>query len=513
MSLADAPVRVRFAPSPTGALHVGGVRTALFNYLFARRHGGEFLLRIEDTDQTRFVPGAEEYILEALAWCGITPDLGPHTGGPDAPYRQSERKPMYRQYAEQLIRAGHAYYAFDTEAELEQMRERLKAAGNAAPQYNYVTREYMHNSLRLPADEVSRRLDAGEPYVIRVKVPRKEEIKFYDEIRGWVTVSTTQMDDKVLLKSDGMPTYHLANIVDDHLMRITHVIRGEEWLPSAPLHVLLYRLFGWEQPKFAHLPLLLSPDGSGKLSKRDGDKHGFPIFPLDWTDPATGQRSSGYREAGYLPEAFINFLALLGWNPGTDREIFSLEELAQEFSLERVGKSGVKFDKKKSIWFNQYYLRRLSDAELAAAAAPFIERAGLTVPPDLSLERIVGLLRERAEYLTDFASQGRYFFHDPTEFDEKVTAKRWTAEGAAHLAALHDRFADLPDWTAATLKAETEAYGSAAGSGLGQLMPLLRLATTGLGFGPELFELLEVLGRERVLSRLAAAPQRLGVPA
>jgi glutamyl-tRNA synthetase len=492
---------------------VGGVRTALFNYLFARRHGGQFLLRIEDTDQTRFVPGAEDYILEALAWCGITPDLGPHTGGPDAPYRQSERKPMYRQYAEQLIEAGHAYYAFDTEAELDEMRERLKAAGNSAPQYNYVTREYMHNSLRLPADEVSRRLAAGDPYVVRVKVPRKEEIKFYDEIRGWVTVSTTQMDDKVLLKSDGMPTYHLANIVDDHLMRITHVIRGEEWLPSAPLHVLLYRLFGWEQPKFAHLPLLLSPDGSGKLSKRDGDKHGFPIFPLDWTDPATGQRSSGYREAGYLPEAFVNFLALLGWNPGTDREIFTLDELAEVFSLDRVGKSGVKFDKKKSVWFNQHYLRQLSDADLAAAAAPFIERAGLHLPADLSLERIVALLRERAEYLTDFAAQGAYFFADPTAFDEKVVAKRWTTEGAAHLAALHDRLAALPDWTAAALKAETEAYGERAGSNLGQLMPLLRLATTGVGFGPELFELLEVLGRERVLRRLAAAPEHLGVPA
>lgn len=511
MSLADAPVRVRFAPSPTGALHVGGVRTALFNYLFARRHGGQFLLRIEDTDQKRYVPGAEEYILEALAWCGITPDVGPHTGGPDAPYRQSERKPMYRQYAEQLVEAGNAYYAFDTEEEIEDMRERTKAGGNSAPQYNYVTREHMQNSLRLPADEVSRRLEAGEDYVIRVKVPRKEEIRFYDEIRGWVNVSTAQMDDKVLLKSDGMPTYHLANIVDDHLMRITHVIRGEEWLPSAPLHVLLYRLFGWEQPKFAHLPLLLSPDGNGKLSKRDGDKHGFPIFPLDWIDPAKGEKSSGYREAGYLPAAFVNFLALLGWNPGNDREIFSLDELAQEFSLERVGKSGVKFDKKKSVWFNQHYLRQLSAAELAAAAAPFIEQAGYTVPADIPLERIVPLLQERAEYLTDFATQGRYFFEDPTEYDEKVAAKRWTAEGAAHVAALAERFAALDDWTAARLKAETEAYGESAGTGLGQLMPLLRLTTTGVGFGPEMFDLLETLGRERVLRRIAAAKERLVV--
>jgi glutamyl-tRNA synthetase len=350
----EREVRVRFAPSPTGALHIGGLRTALYNFLLARKTGGKFIIRIEDTDQNRFVPGAEEYIMNAMAWCGIVPDESPATGGPYAPYRQSERKPMYMEYAQRLIDEGNAYYAFDTPEELEAMRERLKAAKVATPQYNAITRMTMKNSLTLPEDEVKAKLASGEPYVIRLKVPRKEEVRLNDLIRGWVMVHSSTIDDKVLMKSDGMPTYHLANIVDDHLMKITHVIRGEEWLPSAPLHVLLYKFLGWEDtmPKFAHLPLLLKPDGNGKLSKRDAEMHGFPLFPFEWKDPATGSVAAGFREDGYLPDALVNFLAFLGWNPGTQQEIFSMEELIEAFSVERIGKSGTKFDINKTKWYN-----------------------------------------------------------------------------------------------------------------------------------------------------------------
>ncbi len=375
----DRRVRVRFAPSPTGPLHIGGVRTALYNYLFAHKHGGDFLIRIEDTDQTRFVPGAEEYIIESLKWLGIEASEGIGFGdGKHAPYRQSERKPMYRDFAMQLIASGHAYYAFDTAEELDAMRDRLKAS-NVDAKYDAITRGTMKNSLTLSEDEVKRRLDNGDTYVVRFKLPRKEEVKFEDEIRGWVSFNTNQMDDKVLYKSDGMPTYHLANVVDDYLMQISHVIRGEEWLPSAPLHVLLYRAFGWENvmPKFAHLPLLLKPEGNGKLSKRDGDRLGFPVFPLNWIDPNTQELSSGYREAGYLPEAVVNLLAFLGWNPGTQQELFTLEELVQAFSLDRVSKSGAKFDQNKAKWFNQQYVRQLSDEALAPVLFKALEQAEL----------------------------------------------------------------------------------------------------------------------------------------
>src|SRR5688500_14085852 len=360
-------VRVRFAPSPTGALHIGGVRTALYNFLLARQNKGTMILRIEDTDQNRYVPGAEEYILQSLAWVGITIDEGVGVGGPYAPYRQSERKPMYKQYAQQLIDNGYAYYAFDTEQDLETMRERLKTAGVASPQYNSITRMQMRNSLTLLEDEVKALLDAQTPYVVRLKVPRKEEVRLNDMIRGWVMVHSSQIDDKVLMKSDGMPTYHLANVVDDYLMKISHVIRGEEWLPSAPLHVLLYKFLGWEKqmPEFAHLPLLLKPDGNGKLSKRDADRLGSPIFRLTWQDPETKEVATGYKEAVYLPEAFINFLAFLGWNPGTTQEIFSIEELVQEFSLERINKAGARFDILKAQWYNQHYLRQKPFEELA----------------------------------------------------------------------------------------------------------------------------------------------------
>ncbi|MDA0714671.1 MAG: glutamate--tRNA ligase, partial [Bacteroidetes bacterium] len=354
------PVRVRFAPSPTGPLHIGGVRTALYNYLYAKHHNGQFLLRIEDTDQTRYVEGAEDYILQALKWLGISPDEGVGVGGPHSPYRQSERKEMYRQYADLLIERDWAYYAFDTPEELDEVRERAKQAKVASWQYNHITRNSMKNSLTLPIDTVQKKIADGEPYVIRFKMPRGEEVRFEDEIRGWITVSTDQLDDKVLMKHDGMPTYHLANIVDDHLMEITHVIRGEEWLPSAPLHVMLYQAFEWTAPKFAHLSLILKPDGKGKLSKRDGDAGGFPVFPIEWTDPSTGAVSSGYRESGYYPDALINILAFLGWNPGTTQEIFSKEEMITAFSMERVGKSGAKFDPDKARWFNQQYLRMRS---------------------------------------------------------------------------------------------------------------------------------------------------------
>jgi glutamyl-tRNA synthetase len=360
-------VRVRFAPSPTGALHIGGVRTALYNYLLARQNNGTMILRIEDTDQARYVPGAEEYILEALKWVGVKIDEGVGVGGPHAPYRQSERKPMYMQYAQKLVDEGNAYYAFDTEEDLDVMRERLKTAGVALPQYNSITRMQMRNSLTLLDDEVKALLAAGTPYVIRLKVPRKEEVRLNDLIRGWVMIHSSQIDDKVLMKSDGMPTYHLANVVDDYLMKISHVIRGEEWLPSAPLHVLLYKYLGWEadMPQFAHLPLLLKPTGDGKLSKRDADQMGFPIFPLDWIDPNTGEKATGFRESGYLPEALVNFLAFLGWNPGTTQEIFSMEELIKAFSVERIGKAGAKFDIHKAQWFNQQYLRAKPNELLA----------------------------------------------------------------------------------------------------------------------------------------------------
>ncbi|MBT5977646.1 MAG: glutamate--tRNA ligase, partial [Flavobacteriales bacterium] len=362
-------VRVRFAPSPTGPLHMGGVRTALFNFLFARRSGGKFILRVEDTDQARYVPGAEDYIKEALEWAGMVPDESPWNEGEFGPYRQSDRKEIYRQYADQLIESGHAYYAFDTQEELGEMRERLKRAKVPNPQYNSSVRMTMINSLTLSADEVNAKLTAGEPYTIRVKIPRNEDVRFEDIIRGWVQVNSSNLDDKVIFKSDGMPTYHLANIVDDHLMKISHVIRGEEWLPSAPLHVLLYRFLGWEdtRPEFAHLPLILRPDGNGKLSKRDGDRLRFPVFPLDWTDPSTGEISSGYREKGYYSEAFINMLAFLGWNPGTEKELYTLSELIEDFTLERVGKSGAKFDADKTNWYNQQFLRSKSTEELAFA--------------------------------------------------------------------------------------------------------------------------------------------------
>jgi glutamyl-tRNA synthetase len=507
----ERKVRVRFAPSPTGPLHMGGVRTALYNYLFAKKHGGDMLLRVEDTDQTRFVPGAEQYIVEALEWCGIRFDEGVHIGGPHAPYRQSERKDMYRQYAMQLIDSGHAYYAFDTPEELDDMRERLKAANVASPQYNYITRESMKNSLSLPQDEVARRLAAGDPYVIRMKIPRKEEVRVVDLIRGNVLVHTSQMDDKVLFKSDGMPTYHLANVVDDYLMKITHVIRGEEWLPSAPLHVLLYRYLGWEDvmPQFAHLPLLLKPDGNGKLSKRDGDRLGFPVFPLEWKDPISGEISSGYREKGYIPEAFVNMLALLGWNPGTNQEIFSMQELIEAFSIERISKSGAKFDAAKTKWFNQQYLRQSSDAELAEIFLHMLEEKNVKTSKEY-VEKVCALIKEKAQFVNEFWSLGSYFFEEPTEFDNDLVQKKWKDAVPAFMQDMHMELSNLADYSAASIEACFKATAEKNGISPGSVMQIFRIALSGVAAGPAIFEMVEVLGKETALRRLKHAISTFG---
>jgi glutamyl-tRNA synthetase len=500
-------VRVRFAPSPTGPLHMGGVRTALYNYLFARKHGGQFLLRIEDTDRTRFVPGAEQYIKESLEWCGLVPDESPWKGGPDGPYRQSERQGMYRAYAQQLIDADQAYYAFDTPEELEAMRQRLQAAGVAAPAYNIVTRDHMRNGLTLGADEVKARLANNEPYVVRLKVPRQAEVRFEDTIRGWVVVHSANIDDKVLYKSDGMPTYHLANIVDDHLMQITHVIRGEEWLPSAPLHVLMYEAFGWERPQFAHLPLILKPDGNGKLSKRDGDRLGFPVFALDWQDPVTGERSSGYRERGYYPEAFINMLAFLGWNPGTAQEIMSVEELTHLFDLGRVHKGGAKFDPEKTKWFNQQYLRARPDAELGTELYGLLKAKGIECTAERAQEA-VALLKDRATFVADML-EGEYLFTSGSPLAQGTPAleelkKRWLPEVAPAMGAYCEALrAVAPSGPAAFEAAFAEAL-QAHGLKPKQVMPIYRLFVAGRMQGPGMFDVSTLIGWREVSARIMA---------
>ncbi|MCF8465143.1 MAG: glutamate--tRNA ligase [Flavobacteriales bacterium] len=506
----DRKVRVRFAPSPTGPLHMGGVRTALYNYFLAKKLGGDFILRIEDTDQTRYVSGAEEYMMEALEWCGMQFDEGPRQGGPYGPYRQSERKASYRQYADQLIESGHAYYAFDTSEELTEMRERLTKAKVAAPQYNAVTRESMKNSLTLSEDEVKRRLDNGDQYVIRIKIPRKEEVRFHDVIRGWVVVHTSQMDDKVLFKSDGMPTYHLANIVDDYLMKITHVIRGEEWLPSAPLHVLLYRYLGWEDvmPAFAHLPLILKPDGNGKLSKRDGDRLGFPVFPLNWQDPTSGEQSQGYRERGYFPEAFVNMLAMLGWNPGTNQEIFTMEELIEAFSLERVGKSGSKFDPEKAKWYNQQYLRTRDDAELADIFLVKLKEEGIDADKTY-VTAVCSLIKEKTQFTSEFWDFGSYFFLKPTDFDEQVIGKRWNENAARFFPVLADDLNGLADWKTDVIETTFKSTAEKLEINPGHVMQLFRVLLSGQGGGPVLFEMTELLGQEEVVARLREGVERL----
>lgn len=504
MSMSSVPVRVRFAPSPTGPLHMGGVRTALYNYLFAKKHNGTFLIRIEDTDQTRFVPGAQEYIMDALAWCGIMPTEGPGLGGDFGPYVQSERKAMYKPYAEQLIASEKAYYAFDSAEELDRMRDQAKTMGMPNWQYNSVTRNSMRNSLTLPQSEVAELLASGAPYVIRMKMPRNQDVRFHDIIRGWVVVNTNNLDDKVLFKSDGMPTYHLANIVDDHTMQISHVIRGEEWLPSAPLHILLYEAFGWPCPEFAHLPLLLRPDGNGKLSKRDGDRLGFPVFPTNWTT-AEGELYSGYRENGYLPGAFINMLAFLGWNPGTEQEIFSLDELVTAFSLDRVSKAGAKFDPNKTKWFQQTYLRA-QDNRVIAAQLRAIQEIELS---DEGLEKICELMKERATFAQDILTEGAYLFNKPTSFDTETIRKKWKSETTVYIQEWQKIIKELSDFSAASIETAFKSFLTEKEIGIGAVLLPYRLVLTGVGAGPGMFDISAFLGKEEVLERITLGLQQI----
>jgi glutamyl-tRNA synthetase len=498
-------VRVRFAPSPTGPLHIGGVRTALYNYLFAKKYNGDFILRIEDTDRLRLVEGAEQYIIDALTWIGISPDEGAGFGdGPHAPYRQSERKETYRQYAEQLVRSGHAYYAFDTEEELEEIR-----AINVNAKYDAATRNQYRNSLTLNSDETQKLLDNRAHYVIRIKLPEDEDVKFYDEVRGNVIVNTSQMDDKVLLKSDGMPTYHLANVCDDYVMQISHVIRGEEWLPSAPLHVLLYRYLGWEadMPKFAHLPLLLSPDGNGKLKKRDGDKFGFPIFPLLWTDPKTKSVSIGYREQGYLPGAVLNMLALLGWNPGNNQEIFSREELIEAFSMDHIHKSGAKFDFEKAKWFNSEYIKRLSDIELANLVKDSICSVFGAVDDDY-LVKACCLVKERLVFTTDLITSFRYLFEAPT-YEEPVLAKVRNIKDSLDIESLAQHIPAFSGDSASDLEHGIKEYASIHELKTGDLLKFIRVSLVGEFSGPAIPDLILLLGKEETVRRIRSCYARL----
>lgn len=503
----ERKVRVRFAPSPTGPLHIGGVRTALYNYLFAKKHGGEMIFRIEDTDSTRFVPGAEDYILEAFRWLGIPFDEGVSFGGNYGPYRQSERRDIYRKYVDQLLSQGKAYLAFDTPEELEEKRKEIPNF-----QYDASTRHLMRNSLSLPADEVERLLNEGARRVVRFKVEPGEEVHVDDIIRGDVVINSSILDDKVLYKSaDDLPTYHLANIVDDHLMEVTHVIRGEEWLPSAPLHVLLYRAFGWEDsmPRFAHLPLLLKPDGKGKLSKRDGDRLGFPVFPLEWHDPKTGETSSGYRESGYLPGAVINFLALLGWNPGDDSELMTMDELVEKFDLSRCSRSGARFDHVKGRWFNHEYIQLADDKALALDFQKILFANGLEEPLE-RVERVVRMMKGRVDFVHELWPLCRFFFLPPEEYDEKTAKKRWKESSAADMRALMSVLESLPDFTLETQEKTVTEWIAAKGLNTGVIMNAWRLTLVGEGKGPHMFDISSFLGREETLRRMARAIEALG---
>jgi glutamyl-tRNA synthetase len=503
-------VRVRFAPSPTGPLHIGGVRTALFNYFFARQHGGTFILRIEDTDSQRFVPGAEEYINESLKWCGIQIDEGVAEGGEFGPYRQSERKEVYKQYADQLVNSGDAYYAFDTAEELDAMRKDAEAKGEAFT-YGSKIRSSMKTSLALSADEVQKRIDAGEQWVIRFKMPENENVVMNDIIRGEVTVNTSTLDDKVLFKSaDMLPTYHLANVTDDYLMQISHVIRGEEWLPSLPLHVLLYRALGWidRMPQFAHLPLLLKPSGNGKLSKRDGDKMGFPVFPLEWKAPQ-GEISRGYREDGYLPDAFVNLLALLGWNSGTDQEIFSMDELIAKFSLERVNKSGARFDPEKAKWFNHQYLIKKDDKVLAQEFAKIVEAKGVSADID-KVEKIVGLVKERVSFTHELWEQASFFFVAPSQYDPAPVKKFWKEDTPNIMRELVDVLQGVEPFVTAEIEPAIKNFINEKGYGMGKVMNALRLSLVGESKGPGVADICELLGRNETISRINSAVEVLG---
>ena len=505
--MSDRKVRVRFAPSPTGALHIGGVRTALYNYLFARQHGGDLVFRIEDTDSNRFVPGAEEYIIESFRWLGIKFDEGVSFGGEHGPYRQSERRSIYKKYVEQLLAADKAYIAFDTPEQLEAKRAEIQNF-----QYDAHTRSEMTNSLTLPKEEVERRIADGEQYVVRFKVDPGIEVHIDDMIRGHVVIKSDILDDKVLYKSaDELPTYHLANIVDDHLMEITHVIRGEEWLPSAPLHVLLYRAFGWEDtmPKFAHLPLLLKPEGKGKLSKRDGDRLGFPVFPLEWHDPKTGDVSSGYRESGYFPEAVVNFLALLGWNPGTEQELFTLDELVQAFDIHKCSKAGARFDYQKGIWFNHEYMLKKSNEEVANLFAPIVANNGV----DESMERItkvVAMMKDRVNFVKELWPLCSFFFIAPTEYDEKTVKKRWKADSAKVMGELAEVLEGIDDFSVEGQEPVVMKWVEEKGYKLGDVMNAFRLTLVGIGKGPGMFDISAFLGKEETLKRMRKAIEVLG---
>ncbi|MBS9774291.1 MAG: glutamate--tRNA ligase [Tenacibaculum sp.] len=498
-------VRVRFAPSPTGALHMGGVRTALYNYLFAKKYNGTFVLRIEDTDQTRYVANAEKYIIDALEWCGIPFDEGMGKNEKFAPYRQSERKHLYKQYADKLIESGWAYYAFDTAEELDFHRKEHEANKKTFV-YNWHNRSKgkLVNSLVLSADEVEKRLNSGEKYVIRFKMPQDETLIMEDEIRGTIKIDTNTLDDKVLFKSDGMPTYHLANIVDDHLMQISHVIRGEEWLPSMPLHVMLYKAFGWDAPKFAHLPLILKPEGKGKLSKRDGDKLGFPVFPLKFTNEETGDVSRGYKEDGYFPEAFINLLALLGWNPGTEQEIFSLEELVNQFDLKRVSKSGAKFSPDKAKWFNQQWLQKKSVEELTNLFLPILTEKGISSDKNY-VKKVVELVKERAVFVTDLWGLSSFFFENPTEYDAKNVKKVWKEDTSNLMQELVEVISNINDFTLEATQTIIKEWISSKEIGFGKVMQPLRLALVGKLAGPDLFEIMVMLGNETTIKRIENA--------
>ena len=492
-------VRVRFAPSPTGALHLGGARTALYDYLFAKNQGGDFVLRIEDTDTARFVEGAEEYIMEALEWCGIIPDESPKHGGPYAPYRQSERRHIYDKYTQEILKTDYAYIAFDTAEELDKIRKEYEERGEVFA-YNYQTRARLRNSISLPADEVERLLNENTPYVVRFKMPFDRVLNLEDIIRGKFSVNTNTLDDKVLVKNDGMPTYHFANIIDDHKMKISHIIRGEEWLPSMGLHILLYEAMGWEAPQFAHLSLILKPEGKGKLSKRDGAKFGFPVFPLDFYDKASGETFKGYREEGYFPEAFVNFLALLGWSPAEDREILSLDEMAKEFDLHKVHKAGARFSKEKAEWFNHQYLQKKSVAELVSLLKQ-IEGVAEANLSDEKLERIVGLMKERATFVKDIYNDGKFFFERPQSYDEKAVKKAWKEDTPAIMSGLAVVLENT-DFRAEILKEAIHHYAEEKSLGMGRVMMPLRLCLVGELKGPDVPDILEILGKEESIKRL-----------
>ncbi len=499
----DKRVRVRFAPSPTGGLHLGGVRTVLYNYLFARAHGGDFVLRIEDTDQTRFVKGAEEYILECLEWCGMIPDESPVKGGPHAPYRQSERKAMYLEYAMQLVNSGHAYFAFDTPADLERMRSEHRVHEHSTVQYDRTTRNHMRNSITLSEAEVKQLLEEGTPYVIRIKIPENQTIVFKDMIRGDISFDSNLVDDKVLLKADGMPTYHLAVVVDDYLMKITHAFRGEEWLPSAPVHLLLWEFLGWkaDMPQWAHLPLILKPDGNGKLSKRDGDRLGFPVFAMNWFDPTKNETTTGFREMGFLPEAFTNMLAMLGWNDGTGQEVFTMDELIQRFSIERVHKGGAKFDFEKAKWFNNHYIQHTDTAKLATLALPYIQQHGCTPDADLLL-KVIPLIKERCTLLSDFWAQGHFFFATP-EMKELPTIKdKWNDQKKGFFESWLGAIATMEEWTDTALETSFNEHITLAGLKKGDIMLPLRIMLVGGKYGPGVFHIADLIGKHETMKRI-----------